>query len=89
MNLDITNEFGPEEDRTCMADIDFTLKGYLYPPIKEESIIKVINIRFTDSDDRCLDIANINHTFDEITALERETAGAMKVTANIVTNTES
>jgi hypothetical protein len=89
MNLDITNEFGPEEDRTCMADIDFTLKGYLYPPIKEASIIKMINIRFTDSVDRCLDIANINHTFDEITALERETAGAMRVTANIVTNTEN
>jgi hypothetical protein len=89
MNLDINNEFGPEEDRTVMADIDFTLKGYLYPPIKESAIIKQINVRFTDYDDRCLDIANINHTFDEITALDRESAGAMKVTANIVTNTES
>jgi hypothetical protein len=89
MSLDITNEFGPEEDRTVMADIDFSLKGYLYPPIKESSIIKIINIRFTDATDRCLDIANINHTFDEITALDREAAGAMKVNAVITTNTEN
>jgi hypothetical protein len=87
--LDITNEFGPEEDRTVMADIDFTLKGYLYPPIKQSSIIKMINIRFTDDSDRCLDIANINHTFNEITALDREAAGAMKVNAVITTQTEN
>jgi hypothetical protein len=89
MNLDITNEFGPEEDRTVMADIDFTIKGYLYPPIKDESIIKIINIRFTDDSNRCLDIANINHTFNEITALEREADGAMSVNVVITTNTEN
>jgi hypothetical protein len=89
MNLDITNEFGPDEDRTVMADIDFTIKGYLYPPIKNAKIIKMINIRFTDASDRCLDIANINHTFNEITALEREAAGAMSVNAVITTSTEN
>lgn len=89
MNLDIANEFGDEVDRTITADIDFTIKGYLYPPIKDADIIKIINIRFTDFNDRCLDIANINHTFNEICALEKEAAGAMSVNAVISTNTET
>jgi hypothetical protein len=89
MNLDIANEFGDEIDRVLTADIDFTIKGYLYPPIKNANIIKIINIRFTDFEDRCLDIANINHTFNEICALEKEAAGAMSVNAVISTNTES
>lgn len=89
MNLDIANEFGDEIDRTLTADIDFTIKGYLYPPVKDADIIKIINIRFTDYNDRCLDIANINHTFNEICALEKEAAGAMSVNAVISTNTET
>ena len=88
MNLDINNEFGEDEDRTVMADIDFTLKGYLYPPISDASLIKVINVRFTDFNDRCLDLANINHTFNEICAIEAEVAGAMSSHAIITTNTE-
>lgn len=89
MNLDIANEFGDEVDRVITADINFTIKGYLYPPIKDASLIKIINIRFTDYNDRCLDMANINHTFNEITALEKEAAGAMSTTAIITTNTEN
>lgn len=89
MNLDIANEFSDEIDRTVTADIDFTIKGYLYPPISDESIIKIINIRFTDYNDRCLDLANINHTFNEICALEKEAAGAISSTANIEFDTET
>lgn len=86
MNLDIANEFQDEEDRMLTFDIDFTLKGYLYPPISDANIIKIINVRFTDYNDRCLDLANINHTFDEICAADKEAAGAMAAQANIVTN---
>lgn len=89
MNLDIANEFSDELDRVVMADIDFTLKGYLYPPISDENIIKIINVRFTDFNDRCLDLANINHTFNEICAIEKEVAGAMSSHAIITTSTES
>lgn len=88
MNLDIANEFSDELDRVCMADIDFTLKGYLYPPISDAEIIKIINVRFTDFNDRCLDLANINHTFNEICAIEKEAAGAMSSHAIITTSTE-
>ncbi len=86
MNLDIGNEFSDETDRTVMADVDFTLKGYLYPPIKDESIIKIINIRFTDYDDRCVDLANINHTFNEICSVEKEADGSYSVQADVVSD---
>jgi len=89
MNLDVANEFADEEDRTITADISFTLKGYLYPPIKDEGIIQMIDIRFTDYQDRCLDFANINHTFNEICALNKEAEGAMASTANVQFDTES
>jgi hypothetical protein len=89
MNLDVANEFADEEDRTITADISFTLKGYLYPPIKDESIIKIINVRFTDYEDRCLDFANINHTFNEICALNKEAEGAMASQADITFDTET
>lgn len=89
VNLDITNEFADEQDRTVMADFDFTLKGYLYPPISNGEIIKIINVRFTDYTDRCLDFANINHTFNEICALNKEAAGAVSAQANIDFDTES
>lgn len=88
INLDVANEFQDEEDRAMTFDIEFTLKGYLYPPISDANIIKLINIRFTDYNDRCLDLANINHTFDEICAADREAAGAMSSQANIEFNTE-
>lgn len=89
MNLDITNEFADEEDRTVIADMDFTLKGYLYPPISNASIIKIINVRFTDYDDRCLDFANVNHTFNEICAANKEAENAMQVQADIEFDTET
>jgi hypothetical protein len=88
MNLDIVNEFGDEEDRNITADMDFTLKGYLYPPISNAEIIKIINVRFTDYNDRCLDLANVNHTFDEICAVNKEAEKAMSVNADIEFDTE-
>jgi hypothetical protein len=61
----------------------------LYPPIKDADIIKIINIRFTDFDERCVDLANINHTFSEICALGKEAAGAFSANAVVTTNTEN
>ena len=66
VTLDVANEFQDEQNRIVSADFDFTIKGYLYPPISDDYIIKMINIRLTDFNDRCLDYAEINHTFDEL-----------------------
>lgn len=43
------NEF-VEEDRVLKCDLNFTLKGYVYPPISNESIIEHIKLGFGTKD---------------------------------------
>ena len=47
IELDIENEF-EEEDRVLMANADFTLKGYLYPPVTDSKIIEHMRIKVID-----------------------------------------
>lgn len=88
ITLDVANEFQDEQNRIVSADMDFTIKGYLYPPISDAYIIKQINIRLTDWLDRCLDYAEINHTFDELN-YNLESNGDFRSTAAITTSSGS
>jgi hypothetical protein len=88
VTLDVANEFQDEQNRIVAADFDFTIKGYMYPPISDAHIIKMINIRFTDWDDRCLDLAEINHTFHEMN-YNLESNGLFRSTAAIASSTIS
>jgi len=47
IDFDFETEF-EETDRVLKADATFTLKGYLYPPINDSSVIEHINVRMND-----------------------------------------
>lgn len=63
-NLNFENEYDEGTYRNLFCDIDFTLKGWIYPPIKDTKIITVINSRIKDSDTKKT-FATIRHKYDE------------------------
>lgn len=61
INFDIENEFDTE-DRVLMANASFTLKGFLYPPIKDSNIIEniILNMKEMDMNDKTIEQINID-----------------------------
>lgn len=45
VNLDVDNEFDVD-DRIVKADLNFTIKGYIYPPISDGKVIRHIKMKF-------------------------------------------
>ena len=48
IQFDVTDEMGVEDERNIFADLSFTIQGYLYPPITDDKIIKIIDVDFKD-----------------------------------------
>jgi len=70
-DLEIDSEYDDQSERTLMASMNFTLKGFLYKPISDSAIIKIINTKFVDEDDNAL--SNINLTWNYLTDITTET----------------
>lgn len=60
----IENEFGEQGQRVLKFDMDFILKGWIYPPIKNAQIVDNINFRFNEWKTR-ENIATIRNEFDD------------------------
>ncbi|WP_298752178.1 tail sheath stabilizer and completion protein [uncultured Arcobacter sp.] len=43
ISIGVENEFGQEEDRIVTTDMTFTMKGWLYHPIRDSKVIETIN----------------------------------------------
>jgi len=65
VTLDMETELDEENSRTLMANMNFTLKGFLYPPITNSTVIDFMNIKFIDEEAKA--ISNINLEWNEIT----------------------
>jgi len=70
-DLEIDGEYDEESERTLMATMNFTLKGFLYKPITESAIIALINAKLVDEDDNA--ISNIELDWDYLTDITTET----------------
>ena len=64
--FDISQDLTDTTDRTILATMNFTLKGFLYPPIKDATIIKTIGMKFVDSRSDVA-VANITEVWNELT----------------------
>lgn len=51
VNMSDNAEGGFEERRVIMWELDFTLRGYLFGPVKERGIIKTIDVKIMDYDE--------------------------------------
>lgn len=67
VDFDNDLEYDEETDRTLMANMNFTLKGFLYPPISDSNIIDIINVQFRDQNNEN-PLSNINHVWNVLTS---------------------
>lgn len=58
-------EFDQQSWRVLRFDIDFTLKGWIYPPIRDEGIIETIKMNFYNEFDQDAKVAIIQSEYDE------------------------
>lgn len=58
-------EFGEEEERSIIGEMSFTLKGFLYRPIKDVNIIEIIDVNLKNDNNQT--IVNINEAYNELT----------------------
>jgi len=65
VTLDMETDLDEENSRTLMANMNFTLKGFLYPPITNSTVIDFMNIKFVNEEADA--ISNINLEWNEIT----------------------
>lgn len=63
-NFNFQTEFDEASWRELTADIEFTLKGWLYPPIKNEKIINLINVNLKNNNN-IKDVV-IRHDYDNL-----------------------
>lgn len=67
IDVQTDNEFDDEEDRIMTADLNLTLKGYIYKPISNASIIKHIIVNMRDDNTELKEILEtIDHQWDSI-----------------------
>jgi len=70
-DLEMDIEYDEQSERTLMASMNFTLKGFLYKPITDSKIITLINTKFVDEDDNA--ISNIELDWNYLTDITTET----------------
>jgi len=58
-------EFDETSWRTLRFDIEFTLKGWIYPPIRDENVINNIKLNFYSQIDQDSKVSIIKNEFDE------------------------
>jgi len=51
IDINISSDFEEGSEREVSADLTFILKGYLYPPIKNDNVIEFITQNFYNKDD--------------------------------------
>lgn len=71
VTFEIDTELDEETDRTLLANINFTLKGFFYPPISDSSVIDIINIKFVN--EQGVALTNINEKWNVLTSEIDET----------------
>jgi hypothetical protein len=64
INVQTENEFD-DDDRLLTADLDLTLKGYIYKPITNESVIKHIIVNMKNLETQEI-LETINHIWNDI-----------------------
>ena len=64
INIQTENEFD-EDDRLQTADLDLTLKGYIYKPITNENVIRQIYVNMRNEESKEI-LETIEHTWNEI-----------------------
>jgi len=64
INVQTENEFD-DEDRIMTADLDLTLKGYIYKPITNENVIKHIIVNMNNMDTQEI-LETIEHIWNDI-----------------------
>lgn len=61
----IENEFEEQGQRVIKFDIDFVMKGWLYPPIKSNDIINNIQFNFLNNSENNNLVSTVRNEFDE------------------------
>ena len=75
-NFSISNEtdYAENEERIILGNMNFTLKGFMYPPIHESSIIKTLAMKFVDENGSALaEITEWQNLTGDILTKQRET----------------
>lgn len=60
-DLNFESDFGEEESRELEANLQFVLKGHIYPSVSDDKIIEHVDVDFINKLDE--QIANISHDF--------------------------
>lgn len=71
IDFEVDTDLDEDSDRTLLTTMNFTLKGFLYPPISNTKIIEMINIKFVNENDVAL--TNIEQIWNNLTESIDET----------------
>ena len=75
-DFEIDSEIGEEDFRTIMANMNFTLKGFLYPPISDSAVINLINTKLIDDNDNAYSNIKQEYNFNTEEIDETKTEGS-------------